>query len=134
MAQVYLAGPIRYSDDPHGWRDLIEDEYPDLSFLNPLDWGDHTDTDDPAPSEVVEDDLYKLEYRADAVFCKWEYVATAGTPMEIVYASEIFEIPVVVWNPSDEEVSPWVAEHADAVVDEYEYGMAFLGGMMCSND
>lgn len=126
--EIYLAGPIRYSEDPHTWREELSEEY-DHEFLNPLDWGDHTESDDPAPPEVVDQDIAYLRYDADAILCRWEPVETAGTPMELVYASEIYEIPVVVWNPYHGDLSPWVEAHADKVVEYVEDGMSFLEGV-----
>ncbi len=116
--QIYLAGPIRHSPDPYTWRNAFEETHPEHKFLNPLDFDVNENADGSAPSEdVVDKDLYHLYHKADALICKWEKVETAGTPMELVYADEIYEIPVVVWNSTDEELSPWVKDHADAVVD-----------------
>jgi hypothetical protein len=125
--QIYLAGPIRHSPDPVTWREEIEETYDDYDFLNPLDWGEYTD--EVAPDEVVDKDLETLEWGADALLCRWENVATAGSPMEMIYASEVFNIPVVVLKKEpDMDLSPWVRQHADFVTDYVDYAITYLEG------
>jgi len=124
--QIYLAGPIRHSPDPYTWRETVQEVHDQHEFLNPLDWGDHAEEDEPAPQDVVYSDLAKLKCDADAMIAKWEDVKKAGTPMELVYAHEIYNLPVVVVCDDPDDLSPWVKDHADALVTHYDAAIMAL--------
>jgi hypothetical protein len=42
---IYLAGPVEHDDDPRTWRDELKDRFPDVNWIDPMDWQD--DFEDP---------------------------------------------------------------------------------------
>jgi nucleoside 2-deoxyribosyltransferase len=137
--RVYLAGPVQHvADGGHGWRDRLERVYGDgYEFINPLakydvPTGDLAITstvtdasDEVSVGEIVTADKGMID-RADAVLVRWiDSVATAGTPMEILYAYDR-NTPVVVWDEADDRLSPWVEYHATTVQDSAENALAWV--------
>lgn len=35
---IYLAGPVEQTDDPRSWRDVTKSRFPDLEFIDPMDF------------------------------------------------------------------------------------------------
>lgn len=112
MVSIYLAGPIRHSEDPYSWRERVAESY-EVETLNPIVEYDASvdnvnvicDATKQAPDEIVGDLLLEgeVEYegelyirsgvlvrrdkelidKADAVLAKDEDVQRTGTPMEV---------------------------------------------------
>ena len=131
---VYCAGPIKETDDPHTWRnELQEDAHEDVELINPLDLHDYADdtpsVDGPSDRDIVSNDLLKID-QADALLVYHpEECETWGTPMEMLYARQSGKIVVLGWG-SETTVSPWaqVMSHyvSDNPVDGLRYIEAFF--------
>lgn len=128
--KVYLAGAIQHaSDHGKGWRQRVKNNYGKFGWLDPLDKYDSTKSfdnisDEWTNAEIVEGDLELIE-ESDALLVHWREVPSCGTPMEIVYAVQVFEIPVVV-QTTVAEPSIWLLEHADAVVETFDEAIEAL--------
>lgn len=122
MVKVYLAGPIRHSEDfGKSWRREAKSRYPEIDWIDPLDRTDYSDTKILSyldAVEIVEDDLTMID-ESDVLLVNWEEaVPTCGTPMEVRYAYSQ-KIPVLV-KSSLESISPWMVYHASVVVETLE--------------
>lgn len=124
MTKVYLAGPIAHSaTGGHGWRDAVVNQWPDrFEWINPLDKYDYGEENDLSPTNpydvkaVVEADKESIQ-EADVLFVAWNNdIRSRGTQSEMVLASEVYDIPVVVWNrvnAPEEDISFWTHYYAD---------------------
>lgn len=122
--RVYLCGPIQHAQDyGKGWRNALKERHPDIEWIDPFDKYDSTEGSEDeirrewTDEEIVQQDLELIE-ASDAVLVHWEEVPACGTPMEIAYAVQVFEVPVVV-QTTVEEPSPWLTAHATAVVPTF---------------
>lgn len=152
---VYMAGSVHHADDGgHGWRDWIEQEYPDFEWVNPLDKYDGNANDiivqrENCPrgiattsemeivssAQIVESDK-RMILDCDAVLVGWDpSVPACGTPMEVMFAWEQ-GIPVVVWlrggQPDLADVSPWLDYHADRIETDVEDCLDYIDGILTS--
>lgn len=81
---IYLAGPIEKMYNPGSWRDGVKERYPDVNFIDPLDWQDVWEEDrgkavDMCMEAAIDNDVlvYKMgKYAPD----------TTGTHYEIAWA------------------------------------------------
>lgn len=123
--RVYLAGPIRNAeDDGRGWRDDVAD-MSGFMVVNPLDEYDHT-SGEWSPYRVVESDLQWIRH-CDVMLVNWSSdVKSVGTPMEILYAHRVLDIPV--YAVCDGDVSPWITAHC-RVVDSVSEAVAVIESM-----
>lgn len=140
MVKVYLAGPIRKSNDNGiGWRDRIKEEiqdWPNLDVICPSDKFNAPEegleiVEDPqrdgeiGVSEIVESDKADIQ-EADALFVGYEEVPSVGTPMEI-YMAYSQDKPIVIWYmDGDEPPSPWLTYHSDYLVRSFEDAITAL--------
>lgn len=123
---VYMAGPITHAPDHgHDWREAIQQDYPEVDWLNPLDQydahasevevvytGEYIDEGDRVSTRAIVEHDKALIRQSDAVLCYWPGYQSDGTAMELCYADES-GVPVVVWSedaPAD--LSIWIYEHA----------------------
>lgn len=51
---IYLAGPIEADDDPRSWRNAIRERFPDVDWIDPMEWQDEWAED---PSAVWEREM-----------------------------------------------------------------------------
>lgn len=129
--KVYMAGPIQHAQDyGKGWRGAVKASFGSVDWLDPFDKYDSTDGAETeirrewTDEEIVEEDLVLIR-EADAVLVHWEEVPACGTPMEIVYAAEMYGKPVAV-QTTVEEPSPWLTAHADFVAQTFQEAIDFL--------
>lgn len=126
--RVYMAGPIDDSEDHgKGWRETLKDHADHIHWVDPLDKYDpdasYEEIMDKWDGDViVEQDIESIE-ACDAMIVHWEDVQSVGTPMEVVYAVQVFEIPVIV-QTEVEELSIWLDTHANVVVETLEDAVA----------
>lgn len=121
--RCYLAGPIDACtyDEIHGWRDMLKKDYPDIDWVDPStrsydnqkDW-----------QRLVDDDLEDIA-SSDALLAYF-WKNGSGTSMELVYAFEIYRLPVVVVVPHLDQVGPWVQYHSDHIVDNFQHAYDLL--------
>lgn len=120
---IYLAGPIQHvSDYGKGWREWLKNNHDEFEWVDPMDKYDTTDDvgQEWTNSDVVEDDLRMID-ESDGLLAHWDTVPTAGTPMEIFYARRTAGGPVVIQTTlHEDDISPWVEYHADAIVETFE--------------
>lgn len=122
--RVYLAGPIQHAGDHgKGWRARVKEEYDGFEWVDPLDKYDDTKSYDEIDEEwsnarIVEEDLTMIA-NCDAILVHWEEIPSAGTPMEVAYAIQVFEIPVVI-QTTVEDMSIWLEVHAHEVVETFD--------------
>lgn len=116
-----MAGPIEDAQDAgRGWRNWLEQNRDDIEWVNPEDLIEQ----DEFCEEYVEDEI-ELIKSSDAMLVHWEDVKTCGTPMEVVYAATLFDIPVIV-QTTVEDPSKWLTYHATAIVDNFNDAIALL--------
>lgn len=81
---IYLAGPVEQSDDPHGWRTDVKHRYPELDFIDPMDFQSDWNTD---PLGVIHEELRVCETHPILAFnLGSEGPRTVGTHHEIAHA------------------------------------------------
>lgn len=124
---IYLAGPIQHvSDYGKGWRSWLKQTHDDYDWIDPMD---KYNTIDEAAAEwtnhdIVQNDLDMID-DADGLLAHWDTVPSAGTPMEIFYARRTSGGPVVIQTTlHEEDISPWIEYHADAIVESFEEAVA----------
>ena len=126
---VYCAGPIKETDDPHTWRNELQElAHEDIELLNPLDKYDGSETtpsaDGPPSKEIIYNDLLMID-QADAVLVYHpEACETWGTPMEVLYARQSATVVALGWG-SETVVSPW-GEMATYISDSYEDCLRYI--------
>lgn len=149
MKAIYQAGSVHHADDGgHGWRDELQERYPHLVWVNPLDKYDGNANDvvimrensprgHVVPSEkelvssadIVESDKSLID-ECDAVLVGWSpSVPACGTPMEVLYAWQN-DIPVISWIREDvsfEEISPWLDYHSGFMTSDIEEAVEYIG-------
>lgn len=78
---VYLAGPIEADDSPRSWRDELRDRYPQIDWIDPMDWQGEWDDD---PSAIWERELETVR-NTSVLVCNvgTEAPRTTGTHHEI---------------------------------------------------
>ena len=118
-----MAGPIQHVNDyGKGWRNRLKQDFPGIDWVDPLEkYNNQQSVDDInaewSDEQIVDEDL-ELIKSCDAVLVHWQEVPSCGTPMEIVYAREMYHIPVIV-QTTVEDPSPWLTAHANAVVPTF---------------
>jgi len=123
--RIYLAGPVRdVADGGSGWRDRLSSMdinesgtwREQVTFVNPLGKYDSSDPTKEAYADwqIVSDDLSMIR-SCDGmlVHIPDDGIETWGTPMEMVYASELYDIPVSLSWGGDKDVSPWAQIHSN---------------------
>lgn len=106
MYTVYLAGPRTPADEPHNWRQDIQES----NNLNVLEFEDPSEIE--ADGKIlVEESMQRLK-NSDAVLVR----AKSGVPsysaaMAMVYA-QAYDTPVVVWHDG-QELSSWILYHSN---------------------
>ena len=86
------------------------------SFFNPVDHYNFTEIRYRSEREVMEFDLNALR-NSDLVIVNFNDPKSIGTAMELMLAKEM-HIPVISWNPSGEELHPWLAECTTRLCDD----------------
>jgi len=78
---VYLAGPIEADDSPRSWRDELRDCYPEIDWIDPMDWQGEWEDD---PSAIWQREL-KTVRNTSVLVCNigTEAPRTTGTHHEI---------------------------------------------------
>lgn len=146
---IYLSGAIKnLESDGRNWRQLVEEVCPEFEYENPLDYHDPRDettiifpNHSPAfieeqeetvdAEEVVEKDK-ELLWSSNAALVNWEHdVVSVGTDMEVIYAYERVDIPVVVWTDVARDEAPlWLRCHSDFLSPSFEQCIFFLQGAL----
>lgn len=82
--RIYLAGPVEQTDDPRTWRDVVKERFPDLSFIDPMDFQEDWHQD---PEGVIAKELSVCE-SSPILACNIgsECPRTVGTHHEIAHA------------------------------------------------
>lgn len=126
---IYLAGPIQHSSDyGKGWRGWLKQNYDNFRWVDPMDKYNTMDEaeDEWTNADIVEDDLEMID-GADGLLAHWELLPSAGTPMEIFYARRNVGGPVVIQTTlHEDDISPWIEYHADAIVESFEGAIEVL--------
>jgi nucleoside 2-deoxyribosyltransferase len=127
--RIYLAGPIQHVNDyGKGWREWLKNNHTAFEWADPME---KYNTMQEAEAEwsvtdIVEEDLAMID-DSDGLLAHWEAVPTAGTPMEIFYTARYTDKPVVIQTTlHDDDISPWITYHADAIVDDFDSAIAEL--------
>ena len=121
--RVYLAAPIQHVNDyGKGWRNRLKQDVEAIEWVDPLAKYNSQEVseinDEWSDERIVMEDLELIE-SCDAILVHWQEVPSCGTPMEIAYAIQVFEIPVIV-QTTVEEPSPWLTAHATEMVETFE--------------
>lgn len=134
---IYLSGAIsNVPDDGRYWRNMVKSMYPGYRYEDPLDYHDpqddteivyqdgseiRKDPDVVIAQEVVNTDK-KLIDQSDVVLVNWEKsVHSTGTDMEIIYAHDVAQTPVVVWSSVSVEDCPlWLRQHSEFISDDLD--------------
>lgn len=85
-------------------------------FFNPVDHYNFTDIRYKSEREVMEYDLNALRH-SDLVIVNFNDLKSIGTAMELMLAKEM-HIPVIGWNPNNENLHPWLAECTTRLCDD----------------
>lgn len=134
---VYLAGAIHnHPDDGKYWRQVIEAEYEEVDWINSLPYTTpiaiHPGQEGMSSSEIVSE-CKELIDEADAVLVNhMRKVSSPGTWREVEYAIER-NIPVVVMVDDTDDVSPFLEDGAEALVESMEAGVQMVENAACEN-
>lgn len=142
---IYLAGPVR--DAPDGgkeWRERLQERFGDeYELVNPLskyntaveDLRIVDGTADPnsdgvvGVDDIVREDLEMID-GCDGVLVGYINVGRmVGTPMEVMYARRVKELPVAVWMRDDtdfRDTSPWFRSLATAMTNSSELALSHI--------
>ena len=126
-ATVYLAGPIGQVtyDEFKGWRTIASKRLAakDIEIEDPTD---RLGTD---PFVVVNGDKRAIRRSGLVLAYAPKGVAFVGTSMEIFFAHEILNLPVVVWGElHGTRPSPWIVMHSDYVYETLDEALAIILG------
>ena len=116
---VYLAGPINDCTDAEcrDWRKRMQDEIPDINFLDPMRRDYRTpgsDQDVEAYTNIVESD--KKDIDDSDVILVFHDRPSVGTSMEILYAFDNGKYILTV-GCTGKSLSPWILYHSTKIVD-----------------
>lgn len=111
--KVYLAGPIQScsDDEVRLWRAIATAHLGPENVYDPMS-RDLRGREDTEWQRIVSEDKSHLR-RADAILA-YVWKPSVGTAMEIMYASELGRLVIVV-VPPPWMISPWLRYHADEV-------------------
>lgn len=119
---VYLAGPVEQADDPRTWREDVKERFPDVDFVDPMDWQDGWEF---APKSTIGRELRTVEESAVLV-CNIgsEAPETVGTHHEISHALATGNQNIAVVPEGD------VAGFVEHRVQQFETVEAALGHLI----
>jgi uncharacterized protein DUF4406 len=120
---IYLGGPIAgcTDDEANGWRNETIEQFKDIyDFKNPMirdSRGRYFN-----PNAIVEGDLEDIKASNIVLFNCW--MASYGTPMEMVYAAKLYGKSVITIKCKP--ISPWIFYHSTILVPDLEAAWAEL--------
>lgn len=121
--RIYLAGPIQHvSDYGKGWREWLKDNRSEFEWADPLDEYNNMEEAEQewTCTDIVQKDLDMID-ESSGLLVHWDTVPTAGTPMEVFYAAQVAETPVVIQTTLHEsDISPWIEYHADRIEESFD--------------
>lgn len=126
MKTIYLCGPIngRTDADCRDWREAVKTAWQG-ECLDPMRRDYRGRELEPGiAAEIVAGDFEDL-HAADALLVFFDK-PSVGTSMEIFYTKHVLRKPVVIIDASGKPLSPWLAYHADKVVQSVDDALAFL--------
>lgn len=112
---MYLSGAVKRADNPSEWRDELKEEFQNIEFADPLEYGL-----DP------QEDGYELVWKQlrDIMCCDFllhnyrKGIETYGTPIEMAWAF-MHGTPVVTWSIHDlEEMPLYAVVFSDVIGDD----------------
>jgi nucleoside 2-deoxyribosyltransferase len=120
--KIYLAGPINGCTDAEAndWRSRVKELHGNV--LDPMA-RDYRGKEAEAVGEIVEGDKADID-ACDGVLV-WFERPSVGTSIEVLYAWERNK-PVVIVNKTGKPISPWLAYHSFAVVENAEEALKYL--------
>lgn len=118
--KAYIAGAMTEHPAPEIVRENIKEEQ-----VDGIEWIDPMDHEAGEPQEIIDIDI-DLIRGCDAIFVYWNpEIGSWGAPSELYHATQIEEIPAVVWQCESidrDRVIPWLDGMADTI--EYEKSSA----------
>jgi nucleoside 2-deoxyribosyltransferase len=116
MTKVYLCGPINGCTDEEckDWRTAAKQHFPNA--IDPI-VRDYRGREDECYKEIVEGDKQDLE-ESDCLLVNYDR-PSVGTSMEIFYAYEFLDIPVVTVAKEGVKISPWLRYHSNHIVHSF---------------
>lgn len=126
--KIYLCGAINgcSDDEANGWRASVKSV---LTFgyelIDPMsrDYRGIELIDDNA-KEIVENDLIDIK-NSDIILYYYDK-PSVGSAMEVFYAYRVLHKPVIVVNPKNQKLSPWLVYHSTRVVDTLNEALCFI--------
>lgn len=114
---VYLSGRIAgcTDEEKNGWRDRFTEKYQNVR--NPMHRPFNENGTFEDVKRIVEGD--KLDIDESDIVLVYYVSPSVGTSMEIMYAFER-KIPIVVCNPTNAVLSPWISYHCLCVCNTEE--------------
>lgn len=123
--KIYLSGSMSgvSLEEQTKWRQRVIDAIKygyehekKAAFFNPTNYYNFKERQHKSEKEIMEFDLYNLR-NSDLVIVNFNNIWSIGTAMELMLAKEM-HIPVIGWNPSGEELHPWLAECTTRLCDD----------------
>ena len=123
--KIYLSGSMAgiSLEEQSKWRQKVMDAInhgyeheKKVVFFNPVNYYNYKEQHHKSEKEIMEFDLYNLR-NSDLVIVNFNNVWSIGTAMELMLAKEM-HIPVIGWNPSGEELHPWLVECTTRLCDD----------------
>jgi len=137
--EFYLGHPMESRKEVREWELSIEKKFPRIKLINPFydtcnkymkEVMEQIDNgiklrDDVNADIVVEQDIQHLS-KSQGMIAVLDKNITYGTPMEMVYAYKIFNLPVFAIVTNGEHTRPWIRKHSSQIFTKTEDFENFL--------
>lgn len=124
--KIYLSGSMMDSswEEQTKWRRQFKDaiKYGDYDyekkvvFFDPTQYYNFKEKRHKSEKEIMEFDLYNLR-NSDLIVVNLNNPKSLGTMSELILAKE-YHIPVIGWNPNNEQLHPWLKECVTRMCDD----------------
>ncbi|QLG62002.1 TIR domain-containing protein [Halorarum salinum] len=117
---VYLAGPISDGPNPFEWHEKIQSTWPEISWINPFEQHGHSQVKAREHvEEIIARDLEMVKASDAVLLRRIGHRNLAGASIEAYVATE-HDIPVIIWNDTEESVPLFLEGHSRAVYESLE--------------
>lgn len=113
--QVYLAGPLSDGENEYVWHEMVEELDSSIEWINPFT----IHAEGATEMEIYHGDCHAVRDSDAVLLRRMGDYEVCGAYIEAGIAGE-HDIPVVVWNDADYDVSEFLRWHAHSVHENVE--------------